>query len=204
MGFFSASCSLYRFQLAEKLPTQVWSNLLELLRQNRFREIEDSSQERGYGWVNIEDMLDTQWESSSPFKGSYAAFALRLDTRRISAAVYKKHYRIALNQLQEKVEQNGGKFVSREQKNELRERVRLELLSRTLPVPAIFDVVWDARSDIVYLVAGQAKIKALFLELFYQSFGIGLEPLTPYRMARNQFQGQDLQELYSYEPAVFV
>jgi DNA recombination-dependent growth factor C len=204
MGFFSASCSVYRFTLVEEVPQSVWSNLPELLWENRFREIEETAEERGFGWVSFEDMLDTEFTSGSPYKGHYVAFALRLDTRRISPAVFKKHYRVALRQLEEQTRHNGGKFVSREQKKELSEQVRLRLLSKMFPVPAVFDAAWDVRTGRVYLAAGQNKVRELFVELFYQTFGLRLESLSPYRMAHEIMPAEQRHHLETYEPVLFV
>ena len=204
MGFFSASCSVYRFTLVEEVPQSVWSNLPDLLWQNRFRDIEDTAEERGFGWVSFEDMLDTDFTSGSPAKGRFVAFGLRLDTRRISPAVFKKHYRMALREHEEKVKQNGGKFVSREQKKELSEQVRLKLLSRMLPVPAVFDVSWDVKSGRVYLAAGQNKVRELFIELFYNTFGLRLETLSPYRLAMEHLPREERHHLETYEPVLFV
>jgi DNA recombination-dependent growth factor C len=204
MGFFSASCSIYRFTLVEEVPRAVMSNLPELLWDNRFREIEETAEERGFGWVSFEDMLDTDFTTGSPFKGRFAAFALRLDTRRISPAVFKKHYRVALRQLEEQVKQNGGRFVSREQKKELSEQVRLRLLTRMLPVPAVFDVAWDMKSGRVYLAAGQNKVRELFVELFFNTFGLRLEALSPYRTALELLPADERHHLETYEPVLFV
>jgi len=204
MGFFSASCSVYRFTPVEEVPQSVWSNLPELLWQNRFRDIEDTAEERGFGWVSFEDMLDTDFTTGSPFKGRFVAFALRLDTRRISPAVFKKHYRMALREREEQVKQSGGKFVSREQKKELSEQVRLQLLSRMLPVPAVFDVAWDTKTGRVYLAAGQNKVRELFTELFYHTFGVRLETLSPYRLALELLPREERHHLETYEPVLFV
>lgn len=204
MGFFSASCSVYRFTLVEEVPQAVWSNLSDLLWEHRFREIEETAEERGFGWVSFEDMLDTDFSTGSPVKGRYVAFALRLDTRRISPAVFKKHYRMALRKLEEQVKESGGKFVSREQKKELSEQVRLRLLSKMLPVPAVFDVAWDTKSGRIYLAAGQNKVRELFSDLFYHTFGLRLELLSPYRLALEQLPREQRHHLETYEPVLFV
>jgi len=204
MGFLSASSSVYRFTPVQEVPQSVWSNLPDLLWQNRFREIEDTAEERGFGWVSFEDMLDTDFTSGSPFKGRFVAFALRLDTRRISPAVFKKHYRMALREREAQVKQSGGRFVSREQKKELSEQVRLQLLSRMLPVPAVFDVAWDVKSGRIYLAAGQNKVRELFLDLFYHTFGLRLETLSPYRLALELLPREERHHLETYEPVLFV
>ncbi len=204
MGFLSASTSFTRYRPSSEVPASLWEQIPELLRQYAFQEIERSNSERGFGWVCFEDFLDTEWRTAPPSKGEFLAFALRLDTRRIPPAVFKKHYQIALADLQETMRQKGQKYVTRNQKQELREQVKLRLLSQTLPIPAVFDVVWSTASKRIYFGSVQAKVRVLFEELFAETFGLQLEPLTPFALGQDLLGPQEAFKLEEYEPGVFV
>lgn len=91
-----------------------------------------------------------QWRSAPPEKGAYLAFALRLDTRRIPPAVLKKYVTIALREEEGRIKEQGKKFIARDRKNELRDQVKLRLMGRFLPIPAVFDVAWATDTNIVY------------------------------------------------------
>lgn len=204
MGIMSASGSFTRYRVVEDVPKELWLQVQDRLAADCFQEIEDTADEHAYGWVSIEDMLDTNWASGTPFKGEYVAFALRLDTRRIPAAVLKKHFQIALQEATAKAKEQGKKFVGREQKKELKENVKLWLLRQTLPVPAVFDVVWNMRTGQVLLGSTRSTARTLFEELFTKSFELHLEPMTPYYLAAS-LGGEKIQEsLEAYEPAIFV
>jgi hypothetical protein len=204
MGIMSASGSFTRYRIVEDVPKGLWLEIQDRLAGDSFQEIEDTADENAWGWVSIEDMLDTQWASGSPFKGEYVAFALRLDTRRIPAAVFKKHYQVALQEATAKAKEQGKKFVGREAKKELKENVKLWLLRQTLPVPAIFDVVWNMRTNRILLGSTQRTARTLFEDQFAKTFELHLEPLTPYYLAANLGGEEVHTKLEEYEPVVYV
>lgn len=205
MGFMSASVGLTRYHIVEEeIPQSLWGEIDERLRRHACRDIDASSEERSFGWVSFDNLLDPDFALCPPEKGSYLAFTLRLDTRRIPPAVLKKHLALALNKALAELAEQGKKFLTKEQKNEIREQVVLRLRARTLPIPACFDVIWDTDKQLVYLASTHAKIKELFEEHFTHSFGLHLEPLTPYFAARRILQRETWPELDAFEPTIFA
>ncbi|MCF8039696.1 MAG: recombination-associated protein RdgC [Desulfohalobiaceae bacterium] len=204
MGFLSASASFVRYRIIDEVPKGIWPRVTDLLQEQCFQDIDQSSEERSFGWVSIDNMLDSNWSEAPVNKGEYLAFALRVDTRRIPPAVFKKHYQIALEESMAKAREQGKKFIGRDQKKELKEQVRLRLMTRTLPVPAVFDVVWNSRTNRVYFASTQAKMRSLFEDHFTQTFKLHLEPLTPFYLALD-LAGKEQQNLLTeYEPAILV
>ena len=98
MSFLKSSTSFTRFRLVDEVPADLWAAIPDKLKQFAFQDIDDIPQERSFGWVNFDDMLDTTWRLSPPEKADYITFSLRLDTRRIPPAVLKKHTRIAVQE----------------------------------------------------------------------------------------------------------
>lgn len=204
MAILSTSVSLTRYRVVEDIPDALLRTVPERLKRYAFQDIDHTADERSFGWVNIDHMLDTAWRLSPPEKASYMAFALRLETRRISPAVYKKHMLVSLEAEMEKSREEGKDFVSRERKKELKEQVRLKLLARTLPVPALFEVVWNPRDNRLYFGSTNAKSRELFEDLFSQTFELTLEPLTPFFLAMAMLGEGAAQNLEKLEPTVFV
>ena len=194
MGILSASCSFTRFKITEPVPKELWIEIPAKLRQFAFQDIDDIAEERGWGWTSFEDMLDTQWRSAPPEKGAYLAFALRLDTRRIPPAVLKKYVTIALREEEVRIKEQGKKFIARDRKNELRDQVKLRLMGRFLPIPAVFDVAW----------ATETKLIELFMNHFTLTFDLHLEPMTPYALAASMLDEKTLARLDALEPTSFV
>lgn len=205
MGFLNSTTSFTRFKITDKIPSELWPVIPEKLRQYAFQEIEESADERGWGWVCFDDMLDSFWRTAPPEKGQYLTFSLRLDTRRISPAIMKKHLTLAIREEERKVKEQGKKYVSRERKKELKEQIQLKLRARTLPIPAEFNVVWNMQTNDVYFESTQEKMIDLFVDYFSFSFGLNIEQYTPYLLATACFGDDAISEhLDSLEPTSFV
>ncbi len=204
MGFLSASCTFTRFRIADVVPSDLWMQIPDKLKQFAFHDIDTVPEERAWGWVNFDDMLDTAWKTSPPEKGDYLAFGFRLDTRRIPPAVLKKHLLAAIREEEARIREQGKKFISRERRNELRDQVRFRLMERFLPIPAVFDVLWSLRDNTVKLASAQSKLIDLFMNHFTLSFDLHLEPLTPYALASALLDERAQSGLDDLEPTRFV
>lgn len=204
MGFLNNSCSFTRFRITEAIPQELWMTIPAKLKQFAFQDIDELAEERAWGWTSFEDMLDTEWKQAPPEKGAYLAFAFRLDTRRIPPAVLKKHILIALRNEEAHLEKQGKKFIARERRHELRDQVKLRLLGRFLPIPALFDVVWAIDANRIYLASTQTKLIELFMNHFTLTFDLHLEPLTPYALAVSLLDETLTTQLDTLEPTIFV
>lgn len=204
MGFMNASASFTRYYITEPVPSDLWPQIPDKLKQFAFKEIEDTAEERGWGWVCFDDMLDSFWRTAPPEKGEFITFSLRLDTRRIPSAVLKKHVALELREEERKNKEQGKKYVSRERKKEIREQVQLKLRARSFPIPAEFNAVWNIQTGAVYLASTQSKVLELFEEYFSTTFGLDLEPMTPYALAV-RLQGEEvMNKLDTLEPTRFA
>jgi DNA recombination-dependent growth factor C len=199
-----ASVSLSRYRAVEQPQPSALAEVPQKLKEYAFRDIDGTTDERSFGWVNFDDMLDSNWSVSPPEKGDFFAFALRLDTRRVQPAVLKKHVQIALNDELVKAKEQGRKFVGRDRKREIKEQVALKLRARALPIPAVFPVVWAPADNRIYFESTNAKAKSLFEDLFSDTFQLTLEPLTPFFMALETLGEEAVSRLENLEITSFV
>jgi DNA recombination-dependent growth factor C len=204
VGFFSANISFTRYHLVDPIEASLWPEIPGRLKAHGFRDIDASADERSFGWCCFEDMLDSAWKGAPPEKGVYLAFGLRLDTRRIAPAVMKKHLTLALESYRLSLAEQGRKAVSREEKEEIKDQVRLKLMARSLPIPAVFDVVWNTQTGRILLGSTRDKIQEMFEELFFHTFGIRAVPLLPYFLARQALPEGRRKGLEEIEGTVFV
>lgn len=204
MGILNSSVSLTRYRIVQDIPSDFWSGVLHRLKSHAFRDIDQGAEERSFGWTSFDDMLDTSWSLATPHKAHYLVFALRLDTRRIPPAVMKKHYRLALDHVRAELEEKGQKFISRDHKKEIKEQVRLKLLARTLPVPAVFDVIWDTTENELLFCSTSQKARQLFEDLFTNTFELHLEPRNAYFRALSDMGEEVKKELDELEPVILA
>lgn len=204
MAFLNASSSFTRFRIIEPVPQELWGRIADKLREFAFRDIDETADERSLGWVSFEDMLDTEWREAPPQKGEYIAFSLRLDTRRVPPAVLKKHTAVAMKAEETRNREQGKKYISRERKKEIREQVELKLRTRTMPIPAEFNVVWNTGDNAVFFASTQSKMIEAFQEHFSRTFNLDLEALTPYGLAARILGEAGLAKLDHLEPTRFA
>ncbi len=202
MSFIKTSTSFTRFRITDPVASTLWPVVIDKLRQFAFKDIDEVPEERSHGWTAFEDMLDVIWRTNPVEKGSYLAFSLRLDTRRVPPAVIKKHLAVALQKEEALQREQGKKFVSRERKKELKEQVMLRLRMRFLPIPAEFQVVWNTATAVIYFASTQQKMLDLFQEYFTLTFDLHLEPLAPYELATQLVK--DAAPLDTLEPTQFA
>jgi hypothetical protein len=148
-------------------------------------------------------MLDTEWHTAPPEKGEYLVFSLRLDTRRIPPAVFKKHLAIAQREEMARLREMGKTYISRERKSELKDLVKSQLLKHFLPIPAEFNVIWNTNTQCAYFASTQAKMVDMFREYFTLTFDLHLEPLQPYQLAASMLDEAGLDALDRLEATVF-
>jgi hypothetical protein len=204
MSFSKSSTTFTRFRITDPVPGELWPAIGHKLRQHSFRDIDNLPEERAWGWVNFDDLLDSEWRVSPPEKGGYLAFSLRLDTRRVAPAVLRKHLAVALREEEGRMRETGRKYVARERKKEIREQVLLRLMQRSLPVPAEFATVWNIAEGSVYFASTQSKVLDLFQTHFTLTFDLHLEPVTPYALAASMLGENGPNRLDNLEASSFA
>ncbi len=201
MGFFSTSSSITRYKIVGEVDERLWENIPDLLKKFSFQDIDEVVDELSFGWVCFDNMLDNMWNTSSPYKGEYVVFSLRIDKRKISPAVFKKYYQLALKEIAD--EDKDLKFLPKNKKQEIKENLRLRLLQKTLPVPSVTDVIWDFKKGYVYLFTTNKSTKEIFQDLFIRSFNLGLVQITPYELGKIYEKELEIN-IDKYKPQIFA
>lgn len=172
MGFLKGTTALTVYQTTQ--ADQVTDALLQRV---AFLPIDQTSEERGQGVVPFYAPLDPKsWPMAQNFAGQFALFCLRVDTRRIPGAVMKKRLAEAFAK---ELEAAGKAFISKKRKHEIKEQVKLRLLTKTEPAPAIVDVAVDRLSGRVFFGSTGVKMKETFEALWYAMTGEKLVEQTP-------------------------
>jgi DNA recombination-dependent growth factor C len=204
MGIMATSSTVTRLRIAEAVTPAILSSVPDKLKQFCFRSIDATTDERSWGWVCFDDMLDPAWQTAPPEKGEYMAFALRVDVRKIPSSILKKDLAVALKEEEKKNKEVGKTFTSRERKKELKEQVRLKLLSRIPPQPTTVDVVWSTSRNILHVTTNSSKLLDLLSDYFTLTFDLHVEPLTPYALAASMLDETAMARLDSLEPTRFA
>ncbi len=184
MGILNNTVSVCQFQILGAQPaTDLASWVGEGLARDGFRSIEQTSEELSSGWVQLDDYQENAFADLNAFQHDhYLAFSLRRDQRMLPTALLKPYFQRAEEDWLAANPQ--FKRVPKQQREDLRDAVRGSLFAKTLPVPAIYDAVWDTRTSLVTFASLGTKAVDLFVDQFKKSFdGLRLVPLHPFARA---------------------
>ncbi|RLA90331.1 MAG: hypothetical protein DRG58_02390 [Deltaproteobacteria bacterium] len=196
MGILSKSVSFCRYIVQGELPGDFLSWVDARLQKYLFMDIDDTAQEKSVGWVALGNLLETDFQQGVAHQGEYLTFSLRIDTRKVPAALFRKHYLLAeAAQLRQK-----NRVMGRALKAALKETVMQELLRRQMPQPQLYDVVWRPTPGRLWLFSTSPKVREVFETLFRETFELDLYLLFPYTLAQSQLTSEsafDALELLS-------
>jgi len=181
MGIIKGNATLSRYRLKGDLPDGFKDFLDRRIRQFAFRDIENNSEELSVGWVSIHDFMDTGFAYAAYALDPYVALGLRVDKRQVGGAMLKKYHRLELKKAYAAGE---GRKLSRMEREELKEKARLDLLSRIPPATKFYELVWDTNSGEVWLGASAHSVRELAEDLFKRTFELELMPIIPWHLAQ--------------------
>jgi DNA recombination-dependent growth factor C len=180
MGLIKGSLSLSRYLVKGDAPPDFWDFVDRRIRANLFLDIEDSTEEQAVGWVSAHDYFDTSFAYASYALDPYVVLCLRWDRRRVPAGLLKKYHTL---EVRKALNAREGRGLSRADREDLKEKVRLDLLRRTPPATQVFEVCWDTQRGEVWLGSAGRAVRDVFEDLFRRTFDLQPWPRIPYLLA---------------------
>jgi hypothetical protein len=175
MGLLKGTLSFSRYRFPGKMPKNFREFVDRQIKLHAFREGSLGAEEKSLGWTSIENVLDTNFAQSDYLYGDYLAISLRLDRKVDPPSLLK------LKMLEaERKFLSARKRLSKEQRDEIREQIRLELLSKAHPVPSFFDVCWSLSENWLLFGSLTAKVMEEFETLFKKTFDGTLYASVPW------------------------
>lgn len=185
MGILSNTVSLVQFIVSGKLPsTNLDQWIGKQLSQNGFRPIDDSVDEESFGWVALDDNLSSDFSNSFSYKRDhYIVATYRHDKRKVSTFLSRHTFARESEKWLELHPQITR--VPKQAREDIKDRVMFGLLSKTLPTPATFDLVWDTQKGVLILATTSLKNMDLVQDLFHQTFPtLKISLIHPIAMAK--------------------
>lgn len=189
MGLIAGSASFTRFRVAGELPSNTWDFIAEQVSKYSFKDIDDTLDEQSTGWVAVGDMFDSTFAYGSYAAGDYVVLALRMDERRISSAVLRKF--VAKEEARIKAEKDLQR-LSRSLRLEIKEQVRAQLVRKSPPVPAVYDLCWNVATGDLLFFSNSRKPLAMLEEVFKETFGLALVMQVPWNTALHLFNDEQV------------
>ena len=176
MGLMKGSFSFMRFEVEGQLPQAFTTFINNRIKGDSFRESRNSTEEKRMGWVSLADILDADFEKANYALGDYLVFSLRIDRKLISPKLMK----IRIMEEQRRfLTESGQTRIGKSMNEGIREKVKLELLTKSDPVPSFYDVCWAVGQNRVYFSSLSDKVADDFVDLFKKTFSLGLKRILP-------------------------
>ena len=201
MGLLKGSASFVRFTLEGDLPENALDYIADRIVSFSFRDIDDTYDEYSIGWVSILNMFDSQFQFASYAAGDYITLTLRIDERKVSPAILKKFTQKEEERI--KTERQIPK-LSRTMKVEIKERVRVDLMRKSIPVPSTFELCWNLSESTLLFFSTNKKIHAVLEDFFKESFGLLVRQQIPYAIAEHLLDEESQPLLGNLTPQIFV
>jgi len=201
MGFLTGSASFMRFSVEGELPEPFWDNVADRIASHSFQDIDDTLDEYSVGWVSVASMFDADFAYASYAAGDYVVLSMRVDERKVSPAVLRK---CVLKEEERIKRERQLPRLGRSAQMEIKERVRTQLVRKSVPIPAVYDLVWNLSDGTVLFFSTSRKALVLVEELFKDTFGLSLVLQIPWNTAGHLAEESLLARLDRLRPEILV
>ena len=175
MGILKGNVTFSLFEIQNRDGGKIQPDeYYQRLRAHAFRGIFPDAAEKGIGWTSIHNVLDSGFATEPTGDDRFRMFAMRVDRRAIPAAVIKMR---CLEEEARLKADTGQKKLYREQRDGIRESIRINLQKAIPATPRVYDVAWDTEKGLVYLGSITPSVIDDFTSLMNETFGIILVPV---------------------------
>lgn len=159
-----------RSPLENKLP-----QLVEQMRKHRIRPMGiDEAKEEVSGWCHP---FSGEPDFRNPDKLVYDnafIFGLRTDSKRVPGTLFRLQLKAALEELEKRAPKERGERprLAKKLKDAARDRIKTELLKRTLPNIRLVEIIWHLDSNEIWLLSQGTSVLEHFEKLFNETFAL--------------------------------
>lgn len=180
MGLLSRSVAITRYRVEGKLKAPILDAMARCLKEHTISEIDGDVSDKAVGWTSFDRPFDPDFEGSSFVIGDYFVFSLRIEKRAIPPKLLKKHCAM---EKAKRLADSGRQYLSREEKNMIRDHVRNVLTLRIPATPYVHDLIWSYEDASLLFLSAQKSAGEELEALFLRTFNLSLIRLFPYTTA---------------------
>ncbi|HUN54694.1 MAG TPA: hypothetical protein VMU29_06005 [Smithella sp.] len=176
MGLLKGSFTFARFHVEGQLPQAFLNFINSRIKANSFTDKFKSLEEKRLGWVSLTDVLDTDFENANYALGDYLIFSLRIDRKLISPKLMKIKY---MEEERRFLAESGKNRMNKSMSAAIKDKVKLELLTKLDAIPSFYDICWAVGKNTVYFSSLTDKVADDFVDLFKKTFSLNLRRFSP-------------------------
>ncbi len=176
MGLTKGAVTFSRYRVVGDLPDNLPDFIDTKIKRFAFRNAL-TDEEKSIGWTSLENVLDTKFEYASYSLATYIVFSLRIDRKIIPSSLLKIK---VLEAEREYMADRETDKIYRQDKRDIKENVRAELMRTVNPIPSFHEVCWSPSQGWLLFGSLSEKIQGDFEEFFKQTFGLRLVNFIPW------------------------
>lgn len=197
MTLLSPTVSLTRYHVEGEIASPIIDTVHHGLVANVIMDIDDDTAEKSVGWTSFRDSFKPDFEGSSFVVDPYFVFSFRIDRKSVPAKVVRKK---CAHEAAQRMKETGRDYLSRSEKQAIKEKVIQSLCLRIPATPDTYDVLWHPEARKVWFFTTRKAVCESFETLFAKSFSARLIRIFPYTLAAllgglNQEQQDRLDKL---------
>jgi len=201
MGLLSRTSTFVRYSVEGQLPDKFWDFAAERIAQFSFRDIDETFDEYSIGWVSVDNMFDSTFAHASYAVGDQIVLAMRIDERKVSPPLLKK---FSLKEEDRLKKERQIPRLSRSQRVQIKEDIRLQLVKKALPVPSVYELSWNLANNTVLFFSISTKAQSILEDFFKECFGFTVILQVPYLAAANLLDDSQQERLKEIQPEILV
>lgn len=201
MGFLNGRVTYVRFRVGGENPLPFGEEVLELVEQHAIGRhgAAESTDGVSFGWSGGDHVLDTTFDLSKNIINDALHLAIRVDTDKIPGSLLKAYTRMETDAL---AKNNPSGHPTKAQRTEAKESARVraeaEAADGRFRRHAHYPILWDGQTNTLYVGVASASVLDRVLNLFRETFGRSLDPITAGTLA------QSLSPVETFGPVGFV
>jgi hypothetical protein len=180
MGILSAAASVTRYRVEGKIAAPIIATVSAGLKKNAISEIDNEASDKAVGWTSVYTPYQPNFEGDSFIFNSLFVFSLRLDLKSIPPKLFKKHFTLESSK---RLLKTGRRFLARDEKQALKDKVVGDLARRIPSVPNVYDVVWNYEESVLWFFSNLKSANEELESLFRRSFNSSIVRIFPYTAA---------------------
>jgi recombination associated protein RdgC len=177
MAILSSAASITTYRVDGKIKGSVTESVAEGLKKNTISEIDEDATEKISGWTSFETPFQPNFDGSSFVYGNLFIFSLRIDRKQIPSKLIKKHLTLETSK---RLAKTGRRFLSKDEKQSLKEKVISELAIRMPSTPNLYELIWNYEKSSLYFFSNMRSANEELEGLFKRSFMLPLIRVIPY------------------------
>ena len=202
MGFLQGAISYTAYEVLSVPGPEFLTGLLDGLSRGRIGPIDiDLGRDRTVGFATWEDPLDAEFTETKVFFDSVVAFSFRIDRLSVPSTTLKLYVR---RRVAEVLAATHRTKLPKQERDELTDQLRTDLLRKTVPAITACDVIWDTATGRLRFFSTSQAINDEFLTHLREILKVETRPMNTVGILERGLDERTLHDVYHLLPTTFL